>query len=317
MASETSMAESSMETLEESQQTVLETARQLDRFGRRVEQFLTHQLQQLEQAIDEFEQEKLAWRRQQQREQSQLAKLRQELARERRVPDRDGVPLRSQSREFIDTPKDFSHQRPMSSGLDSPELLARRSDINPIRILLHPGSANGTQIGAWLFEFSKLDREIGGGGTRFEIVESRLPPKRLFGRRDAGVVVELDAFSCLPLTEADTEGEFEVDKSEYLECWIAFKALLLSSSLMNVELDECFKDSRIAPRHHESRSLLLDAIAQANHASLTGVDENQHLRTAFRVSRGVDTVRKQLERLENCTDTLFSQYGFRIHVSLR
>lgn len=316
MSVNTAEADSTPDTTESSRSDVLEMARQLDRFGRRAEQFLSFQLQLLERSIDEFEQEKLAWRRQQQREQSQLEKLRQEVALERRSAGREGAfpGLRGVSR-LTTASGGLPEHRELAPA--TPEELARQSSVNPIRILMHPGSAGADAIASWMFEFSRLSLEIGGGGTRFEIVESRLPPRRLFGRRESGVIVELDAFSCLSLTEAATQGTFEVDKSEHLECWIAFKSQLLQSSLIKSELETAFRDSRIEARHMASRTLMTDAIRQAAQATLNGVDEHRHLRTAFRVSHGIDSVRQQLERLESRTETLLSQHGFRVHVSLR
>jgi hypothetical protein len=62
-------------------QQVLQLARSLDAIGRRTEEFLCEQLGQLERAIDEFEAEKAAWRRQHRRESQELARQREEIDR--------------------------------------------------------------------------------------------------------------------------------------------------------------------------------------------------------------------------------------------
>ncbi|MBC7967753.1 MAG: hypothetical protein H7Z17_17710, partial [Fuerstia sp.] len=66
-------------TQQSQHQKMLLLARRLDTFGRRTEQFLCEQLDQLKLAIEEFESEKAAWRRQFQRESHELAQQRDEI----------------------------------------------------------------------------------------------------------------------------------------------------------------------------------------------------------------------------------------------
>ena len=65
-------------------QRVLELARHLNRIGRKSERILSMQLQQLELAMADFERERAAWRRQQQRESQQLDELRIQLLQQLR-----------------------------------------------------------------------------------------------------------------------------------------------------------------------------------------------------------------------------------------
>ncbi len=294
---------------------ILELARSLDRLGRRADQFLSQQLQQLEIAVDDLERERAAWRRQQQREMLQLEKQRAELIRLRRFGgERTGIPDYSSLEPKLE-PNDECADAASGTVPPSPEQSAAESGANPIRILLQPGSANASQIGMLLLEFSRLNRETGGGGVRFEIAESRLLRARWFGKNASGVVLEIDGFSCLPLTDHSVQRILDVDTSEYLDNWMAFKTQLVQSPLTNRELELSFREALVAPRHLESRALILEATTRAVEAA-AATHDHRYTRPAYRPGRRLDAVQLQVARLEHCVDCLSSECGLRIHVAL-
>ena len=103
------------------QPELLELARHLDRFGRHAEQFLTQQFKQLERAIDEFEREKAAWRRQVRRETDLLARQSESERRLREEPS----PGKTQSTVS-------GEQR---DKMNAKLVAARNSGESPIRLL--------------------------------------------------------------------------------------------------------------------------------------------------------------------------------------
>ncbi len=306
------------ESLEEQRQQVLELARRLDRLGRRAEMFLSRQFQQLEEELEEFEREKSAWRRQQQREMAQLERQRTELA---------GMANGRQPVKAVttDVARRSVERRSSSAGISREraserrilEQTARDSGVDPIRLLMQPGTAGPAMIASLLLEFSRLNRLIGGGGIRFELAESRLPPRRMFARKDSGVIVQLDGFSRMPLTESDAGGTFDVDTDEHLENWLTFKTQILQSALKDIQLVAASREAQPAPRHPQSRSLILESILRASDLELKDTDQNSRRPDPLRVNRRIDVVRQQVERLEISAESLSGSSGFRLHVSLQ
>lgn len=301
---------------------VLELARNLDRMACRAEEFLHDQLQQLETAREDLAREQAAWRRQQQRETAQIRKQRDEIVRLRRTlrtaSPPGNLPLSDDPQLGPETAGEtFSDSEAGAGNLSqTPDQAATQSGPGPIRILLEPGSATARQIGLLLLEISRLSRETGGAGVRFEIAETRLPRQKWFSRGAPGVILEIDGFCCLPLTSCNEYGAFDVDTTEHLDSWTIFKTRLLRSSLRNAELELSFREAQVAPRHLESRTLVLEANAYAVEA-VEKSSEHRYSRPAFRVSQGLDAVRRQLARLENCADCLVDECGLKINVSLR
>lgn len=294
---------------------ILEMARSLDRIGRRADQFLSQQLKQLQIAVEDLDREKSAWRRQQQREMMQLQKQREELIRLRPLSGQAiGIAAPASVQQL---PEAIPGNMDPASGTAplSPEQAASESGANPIRILLQPGSANAGQIGMLLLEFSKLNRESGGGGVRFEIAESRLLRTKWYGKTAPGVVVELEGFSSLPLTDNAWQGVLEIDTSEYLDSWVAFKTQIVQSSLTNRELEMSYCEALVAPRHLESRALILEASFRAAEAAAVTSD-HQYTRPTLRDGRRIDAAWLQVARLKHCVDCLVSECGLRIHATL-
>ncbi len=293
---------------------ILEMARSLDRIGRRADQFLSQQLTQLQIAVENLDREKSTWRRQHRREVMQLQKQREELIRLRLSSGQAiGDSRVSADPLQIEIPEDLDAAR--GTVPQSPAQAAEESGTNPVRILLQPGSANAAQIGMLLLEFSNLNRESGGSGVRFELAESRLPRSRWYGNSSPGVVVELEGFSLLPLTDSAVQGVLEIDTSEYLDSWVAFKTQIVQSWLTSQELDVSYSRATVAPRHLESRALILEAASRAAEAAAVTRDHH-YTRPAFRAGRRLDAVWLQTARLEHCVDCLVSECGLRIHVTL-
>jgi len=272
---------------------VLELARQLNRIGRSTERFLSMQLQQLELAIADFEHERAAWRRQQQRESAQLEELRNQLLQQQQ----DSV-SRSNEQSPVTTDRPASEKR-LSSRVRQ-EVAATGG--GPLRVLLQPGSASRMQIGLVMFEASKLNREIGGEGVRFEVKDCRT----YSGSGETSTILEFEVFSHARLIGSPRE----------LQIWETYKSGLVMSSLLHPALESDFKKGTAAPRDSSVRSLGTDAASRAFEANARSFAEDRVHGPAFQATGGMDAVRQQLGRLESLVDLLKRDHGLLVNVSL-
>lgn len=296
-------------TQQSQHQKMLLLARRLDTMGRRAEQFLCEQLDQLKLAIDEFESEKAAWRRQFQRESHELAQQREEIQQLRSVNLSGG-------RSAIEaSPGSARTQREMA------EVNARKSGADPLRFLIQPGKASTMQVGLLMFEISKLNRDLGGRGLRFEIEDVRTPRKRLFARMSGsdgdGEILELTAFPSLPLSGRGAHVALDVDNTDQLEDWITFKSRLLQSSLVNSDLGQVFSNCKSVKHIGKSGSVVREAAKRAENNGSGNIPESNYPSAAMWAGTSVNAIQQQVARLENCYERLSIDCGLFIHVEIR
>lgn len=289
----------------QSQQQLLAIARRLDRLGRSTEQFLCQQLEQLERAIDEFECERAAWQRHFKRESTQLAVQQEEF---------------EQLLQAHASSASESHGSTVVSMQQRQEIADRassRSGDAPLRLLLQPGDATQMQIELLLFEMSKLNREMGGLGLRFEIDNVSVPRKRILGRKEnppsCGEIIELTAFSRLPLTARGRHVALDVDVTDRLIHWIAFKSRLIRSTLVDTKLALLYKKSRSMGSRGRTRGVVHEAIRRVGDAKDLRKSEYP---SAGLLTRSYDALHQQAARLESCYQQLQIDSGLRAHVEL-
>ena len=283
-------------------------ARRLDTIGRRTEQFLCEQLDQLKLAIDEFESEKAAWRRQFQRESHELVQRRDEL-QQLLASNPSGAP------GAIDAARGSARvQRVMA------EANARKSGADPLRFLIQPGKASTMQVGLLMFEISKLNRDLGGRGLRFEIEDIRTPRKRLFARMTPsdcdGEILELTAFPMLPLSGRGAHVALDVDITDRLEDWITFKSRLLQSSLVNRELGQIFSQCKSVKHIGKSGGVVREAARRAESNGPGNNHASDYPSTALWAGTSVNAIQQQVARVENCCERLSIDCGMFVHVEI-
>ncbi len=296
-------------TQQSQHQKMLLFARRLDTMGRRTEQFLCEQLDQLKLAFDEFESEKAAWRRQFQRESNELAQQRDEIQQLRAANS-------SGSSGAIDAARGSARMlREMA------EVNARKSGADPLRFLIQPGKASTMQVGLLMFEISKLNRDLGGRGLRFEIEDVRSPRKRLFARISGsdgdGEILELTAFPSLPLSGRGAHVALDVDNTDQLEDWITFKSRLLQSSLVNNDLGQVFSNCKSVKHIEKSGSVVREAARRAESNGSGNIQEPNYPSAAMWAGTSVNAIQQQVARLENCYERLSIDCGLFIHVEIR
>lgn len=298
-----------VDTTQQSQHiNMLLLARRLDSIGRRTEQFLNEQLDQLILAIDEFESEKAAWRRQFHRESHELAQRRDEV-QQLLAENSSGAP------GAIDATRGSARvQRVMA------EVNARKSGADPLRFLIQPGKASTIQVGLLMFEISKLNRDLGGRGLRFEIDDVRKPRKRLFARMTQsdcdGEILELTAFPRLPLSGRGAHVALDVDITDRLEDWITFKSSLLQSSLVKRELGQTFSNCKSVKHIEKSGRVVREAARRAESNGSWNNQASDYPSAAFRAGTSVNAIQQQVARLENCYEHLSIDCGLFIHVEI-
>ena len=301
-------SETSSRPSHKTQQELLDIAHHLDRFGRDAEQFLTRQFSQLERAIDEFEREKAAWRRQVRRETDLLARQSESVRR-----------LREQHSTSKDRVSGLAEQAERDRK-NATLVAVKNSGDSPIRLLLQPGKASLMQVGLLMFEISKLNRDMGGRGLLFEVCDVRMPRKRLLSRRGdlvtGGEILELRGASKLPLRARGAHVELDVDVTERITNWIAFKTQLLESSLANSELATVFGRGTSVKRNAELHSVIGDAVRRADDAVQQGQEHSRYAGAVSFANSPFDAAQQQLERLEGCADRLLKDCGLRLHVAL-
>ncbi|MEZ6032278.1 MAG: hypothetical protein R3C17_04235 [Planctomycetaceae bacterium] len=295
-------------TLHAQREEMLALARRLDAFGRQAEKFLCAQLDQLEQASREFEAEKAAWRRQFRRESNELVKARQEI--QQLTSHNSSATLGALAAAWGSSP---IHR-------NSTEADARRSGTSPLRFLIQPGDATSTHVGLLMFEISRLNRDLGGRGLRFEVDDIRLPKKKFLARMTRcdhdGEILELTAFPVLPLSGRGTHVALEVDLTDRIEDWITFKSHLVQSTLVNTELAQIFTNGKSVKRPGPSANIVTEAARCAESKESWRAFETAHPRAAYWTHNSVDAGQQQIARLENCYERLNAETRLRIHVEL-
>lgn len=282
---------------------MLELARSLDRFGRHAEEFLCREMDQLQRAMEEFEGEKAAWRRQLRRESSQLAAQRDELQRLIAATAETATPgLQDRIRK----------QR------DIAEATARRSNDAPLKLLVQPRNTSASQLGVLLFEISKLNRDMRGSGLRFEVADVRLPKKRLLRRLDDpdsnADIFELHGFPTVPFKARGSHVKLDEDLTDRIEDWIAFKARLLQSSLADGDLRSTFEKGRATERDADKRAFMREATRRPEEIPSRELEPFGVSGGALVGNSPVDAVRQQVLRLESCFERLTADSGLRIQV---
>lgn len=283
---------------------LLTLAQQLDDFGLQTQQFLCQQLDTLERAIAEFESEKAAWRRQFQRGSAQLASQREEMRLQF-------------SPENAILNDGNSNSRNRRSTL---EAQVRKSGVAPLRILLQPGRATSMQVGLLTFELSKLNRDMGGQGIRFEVDEVRVPRRRLLewvaSNESGSEILELTAYSILPLAARGHHVALDVDATDRLEDWIAYKSRLIQSSLVDHELVSIFAQGKTMKRGGKSHFGINEATRDASDVTAKRLSNADYHNSVFRASSSFDCIEQQLVRLENYCEQLRIDCGLRIQIEL-
>ena len=289
-------------------QQLLQHARSLDAIGRRTEEFLCEQLVQLERAIDEFEAEKSAWRRQQRRESQELARQREEI-------DQLLKSHEAGASRVGDSFATTERTKKVTAETD-----ARLSGVDPLRLLIQPGRATAMQVSLLMFEISKMNRDMGGRGLRFEIDDVRIPKKgllaRLTGSDACEQIVELAVFPNVPLEPRGTHVAFDVDLTDQLEDWIAFKSQLLQTVLMNTALVETFRQGKSVKGHQQPCSALKDALRNAQSKRPSPCHQAESQSTAFWAMSSIDAIEQQVARVNNCYERLSLENGLLMHIEI-
>lgn len=280
--------------IQQQRQSLLEAARKLDRMGKQFERFMALQLQKLEITIDEFEREKEAWRRQRDRELDQLEYSNAPQGR-RDHHVRSSNQIDQYKSEIAD-----KRELPRSS----------EHSTGPLLILIDPGSASAMQLGLLLFEISKLSREYGGGGARFEVNAVRIA-RSSRKRKTSGPIIAMEAFSYLPLLSYDGS------VTRQLEAWEAFKSKLILSTLTDKDLPKEFKKGVLAPRDHESTELATESTRRAENANTKCDNIDNHVLNGLYLKKQSERpTQQQLQRIEEVYSYLSKEYGVRLSLSL-
>ncbi len=287
-----------MEDLALYRQELLEVARRLDQTGKRVERFMSMQLQQLEIAIDDFNREREAWRRQRDREAEEL-KVHKGTATVLQESAHEGS---SAIQEHIGAPS-----LKKNANLDE-----NGSATSPLCLRIHPNKATAMQVGLLLFEISKLNREFGGGGVRYEVIEvrtSKVTPD--VAHPTSNVYIAIEAFSLAPLVAYDGT------PSSQVQAWQRFKSEVVMSSLTDKTLDKDFKKTVKIARDHDVAAFAFEATRRAENANNKCDSTQKDLPRGFKPRKPVKgTSSQQLKRVEEIVRYLKNECELKMHVSL-
>lgn len=284
--------EEESETTILSRQELLELTRQLDHMGRRFERFMSMQLQQLEVAINDFDRERDAWRRHRRLE-------------EQKTESRSQTASEVISDRFMGD-SSLSPRNKEQSHVPSSDASA------PLRMFIRPGKATAMQIGLLLFEISKFNRELRGGGVRFDVSDSRISKKNMKNSNTKNeAILSFEAFSCVPLLAYDGT------PTQQLTSWDQFKSEILLSSLIDQKLQKEFRKSVETKRAHESRTLAFEATRRAENAiSKCDISQERSTTGFFSSKKTKYPANQQLQRVEDVARYLKKECGLRIHLAL-
>ena len=299
--------EKEVETASESRQRLLELARSLDRMGRQTENFLCGQLQQLAASLEEFEREKAAWRRQLRRESADLARQRDELEQLRSDLASKGGGQSILSESGTKRRKSAEHA-------------ARKSGEAPLRLLLQPNQATALQLGVLFFELSKLNRDMGGKGVRFEIADVRGPKKGLLSRQvqvDTGsAIYEFTGFPTEPLKARGSHVVLEADNTDRVEQWISFKAQALQTRLAEGDLLKESRGFRSLERSPEIWAFIRDALRRPSSDLCWGDDDQMPSARSLLAGPQVNCILQQVLRLDSCFERLGHDAGLKAQIEV-
>ena len=298
---ETLIAHGDAADLNRQRRELLEYARSLDYLGKRFERFVSIQLQQLEVAIDDFQRERSAWQRQRERELERI--------REQGSKDSDGrVETIASTTSLVDSVGFILDDNSEDSG----ELPGSASA--PLKMYLLPGNASSLQIGLVLFEISKYNRELGGGGVRFEVGTPRVARKPVFGEiavDEPNAILCLEVFSCTPLLTYDGRA------TRHLQRWEHFKTEILMSSMIDQKLWKQYDKGHDVPREHYIREMALEATRRAEVANSKVDTVDDRLVRRFKPAGQESTAtNQQLQRVEQVVGFLQKDCRLRLHLSL-
>ena len=193
------------------------------------------------------------------------------------------------------------------------------SGTAPLRFLIQAGTATSMQVGLLLFEISKLNRDMGGRGLRFEIDDIRTPRKgllsRLTGSEGGSQILELTVFPNVPLSARGVHVALDVEGTDHLEDWITFKSQLLKSSLGNTDLVEVFRNSQ-SVKGQQTRNTVKEAVTSAESKRNAQGQQNTFSGTTHWATSAIDAIRQQSARLENCYEQLSLDCGLLMHVGI-
>ena len=287
----------------EPRQRLLELARSLDRMGRQSEEFLCAQLQQLADALDEFDREKAAWRRQLRRESAELARQRDEIEHLRAA-------LASGSSSVV---CDSATRRRAAA-----ESAARKSGDAPFRMIVQPRNASPLQVSVLFFEISKLNRDMGGKGVRFEASDVRVPRRKLLSRQNDAEsnwpVFEFNGFPTDPLKARGSHVALEADNTDRVEQWIAFKSRVLQTVLANGELAKESRKLQSVNRTPEIWAFIREASRRPGTEASWADDSFVAPFNSQLPGLQVECVLQQVLRLESCFERLCHDTGLRADV---
>lgn len=280
------------ETVIMSQQELLDLTRQLDHMGKRFERFMSMQLQQLEIAFDDFDREREAWRRHRERE---------------------GNEIEGRSRIAPEVISDhFLEEVGVSSRKDEKSYVPSNDATAPLRMLIRPGKATAMQIGLLLFEISKFNRELRGGGVRIDVSGTRISrksAKKASANNES--ILSFEAFSYVPLLAYDGT------PTQQLKSWDQFKSEILLSSLIDQKLQKEFKKFVETKRDHPSRELAFEATRRAENAnSKCDITQERSTRGFFSSKKNKYPANQQLQRVEDVVRFLKKECDLRIHLAL-
>ncbi|MCA9036148.1 MAG: hypothetical protein KDA91_13520 [Planctomycetaceae bacterium] len=297
--------EASSVTSSSTRQQLLELAHSLDRIGKQAEQFLAGQLDQLAKEIEEFEHEKAAWRRQYRRESTELSTQRDEIERLRKLAGSSPMPEDSVARKRA-----------------SIEETVRKSGIAPLRLLVVPSQATSQQLGVFLCELTRFNKDLGGRGLRFELSGAYRPRKRLLGRATdpemASTLLEFHVFPAVPLKARGAHVQLEDDNTDRVEEWISWKIRVLQAGVTKEDLDREMRRMQPHDRNRQIQEYAREA-ARRPESELCSLEETF---TAAGMSSGsfvlpdshTDFVRKQILRLQGVAERLFDDFNMRIQI---
>ncbi|HIK94189.1 MAG TPA: hypothetical protein EYG03_19770 [Planctomycetes bacterium] len=168
-----------------------------------------------------------------------------------------------------------------------------------------------------MFEISKLNRDMGGRGLTFDVASVRTA-RRSFLSRKVGTgseeeILELTGSSTLPLTARGRHVTLDVDVTERIENWIAFKSRLIQSSLGNGDLAAVFKKYRTVKHDGRSRCIISEASGRVDDAVSHEHDRSGYSSAALFANTPMDSVQQQVLRLESCYERLLNDSGLRAH----
>ena len=299
--------EKDLEGVPESRQRLLELARSLDRMGRQTEEFLCGQLQQLAASLEEFEREKAAWRRQLRRESADLARQRDELEQLR-------SDLASKGGEQSILSESGTKRR------KSAEQAARKSGDAPLRLFLQPNQATPLQLGVLFFELSKLNRDMGGKGVRFEISDVRGPKKGLLSRQVQvdieTAIYEFTGFPTEPLKARGSHVVLDVNNTDRVEQWISFKTQVLQTLLTAGDLSKESRNYRSVERSPEIWAFIRDAVRRPSTDLCWGNDEQMPSARSLLAGAQANCVLQQIMRLESYFERLAHDTGLKAYVEV-